>query len=134
MIRFLELDETNTVINAVHIGAEIITDENGNVNEQMGIDHMLINHGQGRRWIMSTDEGNFRGHFGFIGDVYDENLDIFISPQQYPSWTLDTQTGGWDPPTPKPELTQQEIDSNCYYEWDESEYELNNNGWKLICL
>ena len=38
---------------------------------------------------------------GGIGYTYDADLDIFIAPQPYPSWTLDSNHD-WQPPTPMP--------------------------------
>lgn len=38
---------------------------------------------------------------GGIGYSYDADLDIFIAPQPYPSWILDSNHD-WQPPTPMP--------------------------------
>ena len=71
--------------------------------------------------------GNFRGqtckrtsynnrirkHYAGIGYTYDSTADVFISPQPYPSWALDSNHD-WQPPTPKPEGD---------YSWDESQLE-----------
>jgi hypothetical protein len=59
--------------------------------------------------------GNFRGQvckrtsynnkirkqYAGIDYTYDADLDIFIAPQPYPSWILDSNHD-WQPPTPKP--------------------------------
>jgi len=51
-----------------------------------------------------------RGTYAGIGYLYNEEEDIFITPQPYPSWT---RSGSfWQPPTPRPE------DGNLYI-WDE---------------
>ena len=36
------------------------------------------------------------------GDDYNRENDIFVSPQPYPSWTID-ENFDWQPPVPKPE-------------------------------
>lgn len=59
----------------------------------------------------------FRKNYAGIGYKYDENLDAFISPQPYPSWSLNTSTCLWEPPVPRPN------DSKRYY-WDEA-----NQSW-----
>lgn len=46
--------------------------------------------------------GNIRGRYAGIGYTYDADADVFIAPQPYPSWTLDSNYD-WQPPTPKPE-------------------------------
>ena len=51
--------------------------------------------------------------------VYDNQHDVFLSPQQYPSWTLNTETYEWEPPVPEPKLTEEQRDGGSYYEWNE---------------
>ncbi len=60
--------------------------------------------------------GNFRGQvckrtsynnrirkqFCGIGFTYLPDADVFVTPQPFPSWTLDSNHD-WQPPTPKPE-------------------------------
>ena len=69
--------------------------------------------------------GNFRGQvckrtsynnrirkqYCSIGFTYNADADVFVAPQPYGSWTLDTNHD-WQPPTPKPE--------GNYY-WNETE-------------
>jgi hypothetical protein len=47
---------------------------------------------------------------GGIGYTYDSNANVFIAPQPYASWTLDSNYD-WQPPTPKP-------DGNYYWNED----------------
>ena len=47
------------------------------------------------------------------GYTYNATLDAFIEPKPYPSWTLNTTTADWDPPTPDPS------DENSLYAWHE---------------
>lgn len=54
----------------------------------------------------------FRGNYAGVGFTYDEDLNAFISPQPYPSWSLNEETFSWVPPVPYPEDGE-------YYEWDE---------------
>lgn len=51
-----------------------------------------------------------RKQFAAIGYTYDPENDIFISPQPYPSWTLDDNFD-WQPPKPMP--------SDGFWYWDE---------------
>ena len=57
--------------------------------------------------------GNIRKQYAGIGFSYDAVADVFISPQPYPSWTLDS-SHDWQPPTPKPE------DLDGEFSWNES--------------
>ena len=61
--------------------------------------------------VRTSYNGNIRGKFAGIGDFYDANADVFISPQPYPSWSLD-ENYDWQPPTPIPE-------DGIMYIWDE---------------
>lgn len=54
----------------------------------------------------------FRKNYAGNGYTYDETLDAFIPPQPFPSWTLNTDTCLWEPPTPYPSGDE-------LYRWDE---------------
>ena len=45
---------------------------------------------------------NIRKQYAGIGYTYDADADVFVTPQPFASWTLDTNHD-WQPPTPKPE-------------------------------
>jgi len=57
--------------------------------------------------------GTIRGIYAGIGYTYDADADVFVAPQPYPSWTLDSNYD-WQPPTPYP------TDGETYY-WNEEE-------------
>ena len=44
---------------------------------------------------------NIRKQYAGIGFTYDAVNDVFVSPQPYPSWSLDNNFD-WQPPTPMP--------------------------------
>jgi hypothetical protein len=54
----------------------------------------------------------FRGNYAGIGFTYDEQLDAFIPPKPFDSWTLDINTFSWVAPVPYPEDGE-------LYAWDE---------------
>ena len=43
-----------------------------------------------------------RGNYAGIGYSYDAINDVFIPPQPYPSWILNTTTWTWEAPIPMP--------------------------------
>lgn len=96
MAHYAELNENNEVIYVVYIDNQIITDENGNEIEQLGIDHLLYHHGLNRKWVRTSYNSNFRNKYADIGDTYREDIDIFISPQPDSNWTLNETTGQWE--------------------------------------
>ena len=70
-------------------------------------------HYQPNTHIPSEDQSkSLRGNYAGIGDIYDSVNDVFYKSQPYNSWTLNTTTWQWDPPTLKPD------DTNIY-KWNE---------------
>jgi hypothetical protein len=61
-----------------------------------------------------------RKNYAGVGFTYNKILDAFISPQPYPSWTLNEETCLWNPPTAYP-------DDGLLYEWNEE-----NLAWDLV--
>ena len=55
----------------------------------------------GGEWVQTSYNGNMRKQYAGVGYTYDADLDIFIAPQPYPSWILDSNHD-WQPPTPMP--------------------------------
>jgi hypothetical protein len=133
MAHYAELNENNEVIYVVYMDNEIITDEDGNEVEELGIQHLHTHHGSDRRWVRTSYRGNFRNKYAGLGDTYREDLDMFISSQPYSSWILNETTGQWEAPIPKPELTQEEIDNRSFYTWVNELYTSDNTkGWLLV--
>lgn len=59
-------------------------------------------------------EGNpLRGNYAGIGYSYDKELDAFIPPKPFNSWTLNTNTCLWESPKTMP-------NDGKIYRWDES--------------
>ena len=73
--------------------------------------------------------GNYRKNYAGIGYKYDEERDAFIPPKPFNKWVLNEDTCRWEAPIARPELTQEQINNNNYYSWNESiiNWELKNN-------
>lgn len=80
MAHFAEIDDNNIVVRVLVVDNE---------QEHRGQEFLADELGLGGRWIQTSYNNNFRKQFAGIGYWYDEEHDIFISPQPYPSWTLD---------------------------------------------
>ena len=120
MAHFAQLDSTNNVIRVVVVNNNVITDADGNEQEQVGID-FLTNLYEGVGWYKQTSyNGNFRKNYAAVGDIYDSARDAFIAPQPYSSWTLNEDTCRWEAPTAYP-------DDGKFYKWDE-----DTTSWKEI--
>ena len=104
MAHYAYLDENNIVI-AVTVGK----DENELID---GLDTETY-YAQGTPYrVKRTSYNNrIRKQYAGIGFKYDEDADVFIAPQPFPSWTLDSNHD-WQSAKPRPE--------NGFYVWDES--------------
>jgi hypothetical protein len=72
MAHFAKIDAYNTITWVVVVPNE---------EEHRG-EEFLNNMGLTGRWIQTSYNGNIRGKFAAIGDIYDEVNDIFTSPTE----------------------------------------------------
>lgn len=63
-------------------------------------------------WVQTSYNGNIRGVYAAIGYSYNRELDKFVPPQPYSSWTFDESQWGWVAPAAMP-------DADENFEWDE---------------
>jgi hypothetical protein len=56
---------------------------------------------------------NIRKQYAGIGFTYDADADVFVAPQPFPSWALDSNHD-WQAPTPMP-------NDGKMYKWNESD-------------
>ena len=111
MAHFAKLDNNNKIV-AVHpIANGVITDSDGNEQEQLGIDFLTQMYGS-KLWVQTSYNGNFRKNFAGVGFTYDKSKNVFITPQPFASWALDV-SNDWQPPVAKPD------DGKDYY-WNEA--------------
>ena len=66
-------------------------------------------------WIQTSYNNSFRKKYAVIGMKYDENLDMFILPQPFKSWSLNSN-GDWIAPIDKPVQRYKGL----LYIWDEN--------------
>jgi len=64
---------------------------------------------RGQTCVRTSYNHNIRKQYAGIGYSYDPDADVFVSPQPFPSWSLD-ENHDWQPPVEKPEGD---------YAWDE---------------
>ncbi len=143
MAHFAKLGTGNKVKKVIVVSNDIAT------TEQAGIDFINNLYGTNDIWkqtsfntrggkhysvnangdmVESEDQSKaFRKNFAGINYKYDQTKDAFIPPKPYNSWTLNETTCMWEPPVAKPQLTQEELDNNNYYRWNE-----DTKNWDLI--
>jgi hypothetical protein len=69
----------------------------------------------------------FRKNYAGIDYKYDQTRDAFIPPKPFNSWILNEDTCLWEAPVAEPTLTQEQIDNNNEYKWNEQ-----NQTWDLV--
>ena len=106
MAHFTELNSNNIVLRVLVVSNYMIEDEQGNEQEQIGIDFLKSLLGFDTIWKQTSYNGNIRKNYAGIGDNYDVNRDAFISPQppafeNGDEWELNEETCIWfDPKAP----------------------------------
>ena len=131
MAHFAKLGVGNKVLKVAVVSNDVAT------TEQAGVDFLNNLYKSRDVWVQTsynTKSGvhlnggtPFRKNYAGVGYTYDQSRDAFIPPKKYKSWTLNETTCLWDPPVAKPELTEEQINNNNYYSWNEEtqQWDLN---------
>ena len=114
MAYFAKIDETNKVVEVVVISNDVcgeptLTFPDTDSAGRAFIANTLKFDGT---WKQTSFNGSFRGRFAGVGYEYSSDSDVFIAPQPFPSWTLDSSSD-WQAPTAKP-------NDGKIYRWEES--------------
>lgn len=107
-------------INDENIVTEII------VAEQDFIDSGVL--GDPSKWIQTSYNTRngvhlfggtpLRKNYAAVGMVYDSVNDMFTTRQPFPSWTLNLETGCWEPPVPYPETDIPQVWNEQILNWE----------------
>lgn len=103
MAHFAKIDNNNIVINVIVIHNNELLDQDGNEIEQKGIDFCKSLFGKNTEWVQTSYNGNFRKNYACVGGTYNKELDAFIAPKPFNSWTLNTNSCRWEAPVPIPQ-------------------------------
>ncbi len=120
MAHFCKLGVGDIVEQVVVVNNEVITDNDGNEQEQLGVDFLNNLYGTRDVWKQTSYNGNFRKNFAGKGYSYDTERDAFIPPKPFNSWILNETTCLWEAPVAKP-------DDENRYTWNET-----NQTWELV--
>ena len=110
MSHFAEIDDDGTVLRVIVVANADTADETGAEVESIG--QQFCGDLLGGTWVQTSYNHNIRYRYAGAGYTYDSDLDAFITPQPYPSWTLNEDTTDWEAPVPYP-------DDGTPYDWDE---------------
>jgi hypothetical protein len=113
MAHFAKLGVGNIIERVSVVSNDIAT------TEQAGVDFLNNLHGSRDVWKQTSYNGNIRKNYAGVGYTYDQTRDAFIPKKPFNSWILNETTCLWEAPVIKPDLTQEQIDNESYYTWNE---------------
>jgi hypothetical protein len=110
MAHYCKLDENNIVTEVIVIDNKDTADANSVEKEYIGA--AFCERLFGGTWKQTSYNGNIRKNYAGIGYTYQSDIDAFVAPKPYASWTLDANAQ-WQPPTAMPT-------DGGMYSWDEA--------------
>jgi hypothetical protein len=118
MAHYAELGENNVVLRVIVVSNSDCLDGNGNESEAVGAEfcQRLL----GGTWKQTSYNGNIRKNYAGIGYTYNSELDAFVPPKPFASWTLVAETAQWAAPVPYPA-------DGKMYTWNE-----NSTSWDEV--
>ena len=123
MAHFAKLGIDNVVLEVLVVNNVDTMTPQGEEREEIGVEFLqkLTGHAA---WKQTSYNGNFRRRYAGIGYTYTSELDAFIPPKPYPSWSLNTETANWDAPVAYPEGEGSYMWNEETQSWDEVETQL----------
>ena len=100
MAHFAQLDENNVVTQVIVVSNNELLDANGQEREELGV--AFCQRLFGGNWKQTSYNHGMRVRYAGIGYSYNADLDAFVPPKPYASWTLNNTTATWDAPKPLP--------------------------------
>ena len=110
MAHFAKIDSNNIVTQVIVIDNKDTADANGVEKEYIGA--AFCERLFGGTWKQTSYNGNIRKNYAGIGYTYQADIDAFVAPKPYASWTLDANAQ-WQPPVAMPT-------DGGMYSWDEA--------------
>ena len=99
MAHYAQIDENNIVTQVIVIDNKDTADANGVEKEYIGA--AFCERLFGGTWKQTSYNGNIRKNYAGIGYTYNADIDAFVPPKPYASWTLDANAQ-WQAPTAMP--------------------------------
>jgi hypothetical protein len=98
MAHFAKLDENNIVLE-VHVVSNDALDASN--EETSGVAFLTEWSGGYTNWKQTSYNNNIRKQYAGVGYTYNPVADVFIEPQPYPSWLLNSNFD-WEAPVSRP--------------------------------
>jgi len=122
MAHFAQLDANNVVTQVIVVSNKDTSDANGVEKEYIGA--AFCEKLFGGTWKQTSYNGTIRKNYAGIGYSYNADIDAFVPPKPYASWTLNGNTAQWEAPVPMPEDAGTGEPPKMY-SWDEA-----TTSWK----
>ena len=107
MAHFAQLNEENLVTQVIVVANQDTADQDGVENEAIGIE--FCTNLLGGRWKQTSYNANIRKNYAGVGYKYDKDLDAFIPPQPFASWTLNNETAQWEEPVVEEPVVEEPV-------------------------
>ena len=117
---FAKLGLNNKVTLVTVIDESILKDAEENEHESLGVAFLEELTGWSF-WTQTWKNGSQRKHFAGKGFTYNEDLDAFILPKPYTSWSLNETTCLWEAPIALPDDGKKYIWNEATTSWVEIE-------------
>jgi hypothetical protein len=122
MAHFAQLDANNVVTQVIVVANKDTADANGVEKEYIGA--AFCEKLFGGTWKQTSYNGTIRKNYAGIGYTYNADIDAFVPPKPFASWTLNNETAQWEAPVPMPEDAGTGEPPKMY-SWDEA-----TTSWK----
>lgn len=110
MAHYAQIDDNNVVTQVIVIDNKDTADANGVEKEYIGA--AFCERLFGGTWKQTSYNGNIRKNYAGIGYTYQADIDAFVPPKPYASWTLNANAQ-WQAPVAMPT-------DGAMYSWDEA--------------
>jgi hypothetical protein len=111
MAHFAKLDQNNVVTQVIVVSNKDTADATGVEKESIGV--AFCERLFGGTWKQTSYNGKIRKNYAGVGFTYRADIDAFVPPKPFNSWTLNNDTAQWQAPTPMPT-------DGKMYSWDEA--------------
>ena len=100
MAHFAQLDENNVVTQVIVVSNSELLDAQGQEREELGV--AFCQRLFGGNWKQTSYNHSKRKRYAGIGYSYNAQLDAFVPPKPWASWTLNSETANWEAPVAMP--------------------------------
>lgn len=122
MAHFAKLDSNNVVTQVLVVNNDVLLKADNTESELKGKQFLNSLFGSAK-WVQCSYNHSFRKQMASVGMTYDSSKDVFLLPQPFTSWTLDSNND-WQPPVDYPSDYE-----TTPYRWNE-----DDQTWDVITI